>query len=124
MSLAGAAEHVSSDTGGLRASLERALAMGGRPVHRLGGAGTSVTFHVAGGESVTLLLDRRPPVVAPAGEPAESTVHLDAEQARQFARGELVLPNCLLSGTVDARGPIRKYLALDPVMRALLARSS
>ena len=108
----------------LRPCIERALALGGRPVHRLGSAGTSVTFRVLPSEelSVTLLLDRHPPEVVDGSEPAEITIELDGDQAERFARGELVLPNCILRGEVACRGPVRKYLTLDPILRALLAR--
>lgn len=109
----------------LRPCIERALGLGGRPVHRLGSAGTSVTFRVLPAEelSVTLLLDRRPPAVVDGSEPAEITIELDADQAHRFSRGELVLPNCILRGEVACRGPVRRYLAFDPILRALLGRA-
>jgi hypothetical protein len=108
----------------LRAALERALALGGRPVHRLGSAGTSVTFCVDGEPpaAVTLLLDRHPPVVVSGDEAAEIAIHLSSEQAIAFIRGELILPNEIMSGAVGARGPVRRYLGADPVLRALLLR--
>ncbi len=110
----------------LRESVERALDLGGRPVHRLGSAGTSVTFLVVEAEemSLTLLLDRHPPEVVDGSEPAEITIELTPEQAARFARGELILPNCILRGEVPCRGPVRKYLAFDPILRALLGRAS
>jgi hypothetical protein len=108
----------------LRAALERALALGGRPVHRLGSSGTSVTFSVGGdaGAGVTLLLDRHPPVVLSGEEAAEITIDLSPEQATAFLRGELILPNEVLSGAVRTRGPVRSYLRCDPVLRALMGR--
>jgi len=61
----------------LRERLERALKAGGRPVDRLGGAETSVTFKISGGEeTITLLLDRQPPEVVDGDEPAEITIEL------------------------------------------------
>ena len=109
----------------LREALERALALGGRPVQRLGSAGTSVNFVVASGDSaVTLLLDRRPPEVTDGGQPAEVTIELTSEQALEFAAGNLMLPNKILAGEVAYRGPVRKYLTFDPVLRALLARAN
>lgn len=110
----------------LRPSLERALGLGGRPVLRLGSAGTSVRFVVGGdvGGAVTLLLDRFPPVVVNGGEPAEITIELDVGQAELFVGGRLVLPNCLLRGEVGCRGPVRKYLGFDPILRALLGRAN
>jgi hypothetical protein len=108
----------------LRSALGRALALGGRPVHRLGSAGTSVTFCVGGdpAAAVTLLLDRHPPVVVSGDEAAEIAIHLSPEQAAAFVRGELILPNEIMSGAVGARGPVRRYLGADPVLRALLLR--
>jgi len=109
----------------LPSALERALAFGGRPVHRLGSAGTSVTFAVvADPTAVTLLLDRHPPVVRGGEDPAEITIELSREQALCFLRGELKLPTEILSGTVTFRGPVRRYLGFDPVLRALLARGA
>lgn len=108
----------------LHAALERAIALGGRPVHRLGSAGTSVTFEVGGNaaDAVTLLLDRHPPAVHPGEEAAEITIHLTVEQGIAFTQGELILPNALMSGAVSASGPVRRYLGADPVLRALLGR--
>jgi len=109
-------------TGTLRAALERALALGGRPVHRLGSAGTSVTFTIAGSDAATLLLDRHPPMICGGDEPAEIAIDLAEEQGERFLCGELTLPTDVLMGAVATRGPVRRYLALDPVLRALLAR--
>jgi len=33
----------------------------------------------------------------------------------------LILSNCLLREQITASGPVRKYLACDPILRALLA---
>ena len=110
----------------LQESIERALALGGRPVLRLGSAGTSVTFTVTDDEdqSVTLLLDRHPPETIAGVEPAEITIELDIAQANLFSTGELILPNCILRDEVSWCGPVRKYLSLDPVLRGLLARAN
>ena len=112
-------------SGHLRRALLRAIESGegSRAVHRLGSAATSVTFHIEGHGRVTLLLDRRPPMLTD-DEPGEITIELDVDQARRFSAGELVLSNHLLQGTVIAWGPVRKYLAVDPIVRALLTRSA
>jgi len=109
----------------LRVRLERALSGDGHAVARLGAAGTSVSFRVtdALGASVTLLLDRKPPQVAERDEPAEVTILLTAEQAGRFARGQLALPAALVAGQVSCRGPVRKYLVVDPILRARLAEA-
>ncbi len=110
----------------LRDSLQRALLTEGNAVRRLSSAGTSVTFLVVDAPelSVTLLLDRDPPEVADASQPAEITIELVEEQADRLARGELPLPTCMHRGDVAFSGPVRRYLPFDPVLRALLARQS
>jgi hypothetical protein len=107
----------------LRTSLERAFRSGDPRLGRLAAAETSVTFLNRGApeESVTVLLDRQPPIVAGPDEPAEITIELSSDQAARFARGALSLPNVLMSGNTAHHGPVRKYLAVDPVLRGLLA---
>lgn len=91
-------------------------------VQRMGEAGTSVTFVVADHPEppVTLLLDRVPPQVSDQSD-AEITIELDLEDAGRFLAGTLVLSNALIEGRARARGPIRKYLAVDPILRGLLS---
>lgn len=107
-------------------SVVHALELGGSAVHRLGPAGTSARFVVAGADerSVTLLLDRQPPQVVRGQEPAEIRIDFDTEQATLFSKGELIVPNCIVGGEVSYRGPVRKYLRVDPILRALLARAN
>jgi hypothetical protein len=109
----------------LRARLEAGLALAAEDGRRgrLSLAGTSVTFNVHGAkpESVTVLLDRDPPVVVDSGEPAEVTIDLSADMADQFSRGAASLGPLLLSGGAAYRGPVRKYLIIDPVLRGLLS---
>ena len=108
----------------LMVALEHALALNGRRVHRLGAARTSVTYEIldeAGG-TVTLLLDRHPPIVVKVAQPAEITIGLTTAQAVSFIRGEMIIPNELLAGTVTARGPVRRYLRVDPILRGLLVQ--
>lgn len=106
----------------MRERVERVLEREGSAVQRLGEAGTSITFVVLGGEQepVTLLLDRVPPQLATAQD-SEITVELDADHAQRFMRGQLVLSTCLIEGGASCRGPIRKYLVVDPILRRLLA---
>jgi hypothetical protein len=107
----------------LREKLQSVLETGDPRLTRLSHAGTSVTFQNVDtpSESVTMLLDRNPPVVADGDEPAEITIELTAEQAGRIARGALSLPPALLSGTIGYRGPVRKYLTVEPVLRSMLA---
>jgi hypothetical protein len=108
----------------LRERLALAFSSGDARLTRLAGAGTSVTFRNldAVAESVTILLDRDPPLLAGGDEPAEITVELRAEQAARLAIGAFSLPSALITGAAGFRGPVRKYLAVDPVLRGLLAR--
>ncbi|MHB8693470.1 MAG: hypothetical protein ACYDHH_19715 [Solirubrobacteraceae bacterium] len=112
-----------TDRAHLRDRLEQALSTDDPRINRLGGAGTSVCFQVRDdpGQSATLLLDRSPPSVIGGDEPAEITIELNNQQAERLARGSLSLPPLLLTGAVGYRGPVRKYLMVDPVLRALLS---
>jgi hypothetical protein len=102
----------------LRERLESALRTDDPRIGRLGGAGTSVCFQVLHdpAQSATVLLDRDPPTVVRGDEPAEITIELDEQQAERLS-----LPPALLAGDIAYRGPVRKYLMVDPVLRALLA---
>jgi hypothetical protein len=107
----------------LRACFERVFSGKGRAIRRLGSAGTSVAFQLTGAQrgSVTVLLDRHPPCVTDGSEPAEILIELTTDQAEAFARGSLLLPTAILEGEIRFRGPVRKYLAVDPIIRALLS---
>jgi hypothetical protein len=108
---------------GLRESLERVFARQTPEVARLVHADATIRFVVLdyAQEAVTLLLDRRPPQVVDGSEPAEIVIELSREQAAQFIRGDLALPSAVLAGRVAAYGQVRKYLAVDPILRRLLA---
>jgi hypothetical protein len=112
-----------TDASLLRCNVERVLASDDPRLTRLAAAGTSVSFQTreAPEHSVTVLLDRNPPVLADGQEPAEITIGLTAAQAVRLAQGRLLLPNALLAGEVTYSGPARKYLTVDPVLRSLLA---
>jgi hypothetical protein len=103
--------------------LKRVLASGDPRLERLSSAGTSVSFQITGAPhaSVTMLLDRRPPALARGHEPAEITLELTREQEAALARGRLSAPTALLGGKIPYRGPVRKYLAIHPVLSGLLA---
>jgi ABC-type transporter Mla maintaining outer membrane lipid asymmetry ATPase subunit MlaF len=105
--------------GALHRSLTLALASEQPAVGRLRYARTSVRF-VVGGEGVTLLLDRSPPAVGDADEPAEIEIDLSPEQAMAFARGGISLVEALIRDDVVARGPVRRYMEVDPILRRLL----
>ena len=112
-----------SDADLLRERLGEGFAGGDPRLRRLSAAETSVSLQItdAPQSSVTVLLDRKPPSLAGGDEPAEITIELDEAQAERLARGGLSLPPALLAGQVGYRGPVRKYLMVDPVLRALLA---
>ena len=109
--------------GRLRARLERALSTADPRLERLAHAMTSVCVRVTDDreESVTLLLDRNPPQVVDGTEPAEITIELTGSEAQAMADGELVLAPELYGGQIPYRGPIRKFLVVEPVLRAILA---
>ena len=104
------------------ARIVRALASPDPRIRRLAAAETSVTFVNldAPDDSVTLLLDRDPPVAAGGHEPAEITIEMSAKQYELFSRGAFSLPAALMAGQASYRGPVRKYLSVDPVLRGLL----
>ncbi|HYF24207.1 MAG TPA: ATP-binding cassette domain-containing protein [Baekduia sp.] len=88
---------------------------------RLHHAQTSVAFRFAEEDrAVTLLLDRPEPEVR-LDEPAEVTLHLDADAAHRLVAGRLELPAAVVAGAVPYAGPARKYLEVDPIVRAVLA---
>lgn len=111
----------SGHAGNLHDALSRALSCGDPIVDRLSYARSSVSFVVEGEEDgVTLLLDRRPPALGDAREPAEIDIELTSEQAARFAAGRLPMPAAVATKSVYYRGPIRKYLEVDPMLRRLL----
>jgi ABC-type multidrug transport system fused ATPase/permease subunit len=103
-------------------AITEALGRRSAAVGRLSYARTSVAFHVEGGNNpCTLLLDRRPPTLTGGNEPAEIELHLTPRQAHRLALGRLPRPNAVLSRAVSSRGPVRRYLEVDPILQNLLA---
>lgn len=102
--------------------LAAVFASGDPRLARLSAADTSVLFQFVGAPqaSVTLLLDRHPPALAGGDEPAEIMLELTPEQGVQLLNGALAAPAALLAGRIPYRGPVRKYLAIHPVLRGLL----
>jgi phospholipid/cholesterol/gamma-HCH transport system ATP-binding protein len=99
------------------------LHSGDPAVDRLRRTHTSVRFAVDG-DGVTLLLDRAPAALGDGDEPAEVELELSHDQARRFAAGRLSLVEELIRGQVCARGPVRRYMEVDPIVRRLLAAAS
>jgi phospholipid/cholesterol/gamma-HCH transport system ATP-binding protein len=110
----------------LRHALERALATDADALSRLSHARTSVVFRVAGTDSATtLLLDRKPPAVVTGHDPeAEIEVELRPDQVNAFVTGQLALTPAVMYREVHTRGPIRKFLEVDIVLRNALATAS
>jgi phospholipid/cholesterol/gamma-HCH transport system ATP-binding protein len=105
----------------LHAGLTALLSSPSPVVRRLSYARTSVMFRVTGGRSPsTLLLDRRPPELGGADEPAEIEIELTPGQAVDLVHGRFALPAAILRGDISFRGPVRKYLEVEPMVRALL----
>lgn len=67
-------------------------------------------------------LDREPISVAPGGGQAEVGLCFSREDLRKFLTGDLQLPMAIARGDVAFSGPVRKFLRIAPVLRAL-ARS-
>jgi ABC-type transporter Mla maintaining outer membrane lipid asymmetry ATPase subunit MlaF len=107
----------------LRRALEAAVGSKDPAVGRLRHSRTTVCFAI-GDEEVSLLLDRSPPTVGGTDEPAEIDIELSEEQALSFAAGGLSLVEALIRGDVIARGPVRRYMEVDPILRRLLAGGS
>jgi ABC-type transporter Mla maintaining outer membrane lipid asymmetry ATPase subunit MlaF len=109
----------------VRAALHQILGGDSLIVGRLSYARTSVRFNVASPQdSVTLLLDRRPPALGGSDEPAEIEITLSVEQAQRFAAGRLNLSSEIVRGHVPVRGPVRRYMEIDPIIRGLLGAGS
>ncbi len=105
-------------------ALARAVASPSPAAARLSEARTSVGFVVDGVATAVLLLDRAPPRVLETAEPGEIDVELSAAQAVELAAGRLRVGAAVARGEVAARGPIAKFLDVDPVLRTLMAVTS
>jgi phospholipid/cholesterol/gamma-HCH transport system ATP-binding protein len=105
----------------LRGALQRALDADAELAKRLSRARTSVRFKVGEtDQGVTLLLDRDPPSLTYPHEPAEIEIGLTTTQARRLADGDLPVAAGGFAGAVSFRGPVRKYLEVDPILQRLL----
>jgi phospholipid/cholesterol/gamma-HCH transport system ATP-binding protein len=109
-------------TEALASALADALRADDSAVGRLRYARTSVAIGVAGAAGrVALRLDRDPPAVVTDGAPAEIDIDFTPAQALMFAGGRLRLPWLLDDGSLRFRGPLRKFLEVEPILRRLLA---
>ncbi|HET9073635.1 MAG TPA: ATP-binding cassette domain-containing protein, partial [Solirubrobacteraceae bacterium] len=92
---------------------------------RLELAGTSVAVVLADEDDLaaTLLLDRSPVEVVPGyvGDP-EITLWIGSFDLAQFVAGALKLSMAIARGRVRARGPVRKFLRVVPVLTAFSGR--
>jgi phospholipid/cholesterol/gamma-HCH transport system ATP-binding protein len=105
----------------LRAALTGVLTGDSPIIGRLSYARTSVRFDVDGvSDPTTLLLDRRPPQLGSGDQPAEIEISLSADQALHYAFGDLPMPAAAVAGQIRVRGPVRRYLEVDPIIRGLL----
>jgi phospholipid/cholesterol/gamma-HCH transport system ATP-binding protein len=106
----------------LRGALERAVALTGPELRRVGHADTSVAFTVTGRPeaAATLVLDRHACHVVGGGTDAEVEIVLTAEQADAFAAGRLPMTAAVVADAVGVAGPVRRYLEVDIVLRRLL----
>jgi phospholipid/cholesterol/gamma-HCH transport system ATP-binding protein len=114
-----------SEAGPLSAALSGALAGDGDAVGRLRYAGTSIRLDVAGtGESLVLALDRDRPAVDDDRPGAEIEISLTPAQAAEFAAGRLRIVPAIEAGALHFRGPLRKFLEVEPILRGLLAAAA
>jgi phospholipid/cholesterol/gamma-HCH transport system ATP-binding protein len=107
----------------LRAAVAAVLDSDRDAVQRLHYSRTSVCLKVAGSsECVTLLLDRSPPELASDGSnAAEIEIVFTERQAWRYAHGALHLQTELERDDLEARGPLRKFLEVEPILRGALA---
>lgn len=100
-------------------------AANGHASQRASRAQTTVTIHVAQPDGSApaplayLALDRDPVVVEPAGAEAEVDLILTREDLAALLAGDLHLALAIARGDVTFRGPVRKFLRITPVLRAL-----
>lgn len=105
----------------LRAALGTALCVVDDRADRLSRAAAGVRFAVGDGEhGVTLLLDRTPPTLGDAHDPAEIVIRLSPQQAVGLAGGRLPMATAVVCADVAATGPVRRYLEVDPILQSLL----
>jgi phospholipid/cholesterol/gamma-HCH transport system ATP-binding protein len=79
-----------------------------------------VGFRVEGGEPVVALLDRNPPALADRDVAAEIDITFAPGEADRFRSGSLPMSAAVLDRRVATRGPVRKYLEVDPILRRVL----
>jgi hypothetical protein len=101
----------------LRAGLAREPDLG----ERLAFAETSVCLTAGEDDAVTLLLDRIPVEIRLGDEPTEVRIELPEGDLARLADGTLVLPLALVAGAGRHCGPVRRLLAVSPILRSLLA---
>ncbi|WP_354698891.1 ABC transporter [Paraconexibacter sp. AEG42_29] len=114
----GSATLVSVD---LRQAHQRVFASGRPSIERLVHVPTTVAFNVQdrADQSFTIRLDRRPCEVVDL-EPSEIELFLSAKQAEAAVTGTYSLVAAILGGDVEFRGPVRKYLEVEPIIRGAL----
>jgi phospholipid/cholesterol/gamma-HCH transport system ATP-binding protein len=105
-------------------ALRDALAVDPDAATRLSYAHTSVAFRIDGeADVVGLKLDTPEPIVdRVAGDP-DVEIRLSRAQLEQFVAGELSLSVAIGRGDVATRGDVRRYLQVDPILQALVART-
>jgi phospholipid/cholesterol/gamma-HCH transport system ATP-binding protein len=88
-------------------------------------AGCAVQFRVLGSEE-TAILDLTGPQVQVTDHGIEPDVmfELSPVQAGRFVVGQMPLGASVLDGHVAARGPVRDYLTVDPILQRLLRDQS
>jgi hypothetical protein len=98
-----------------------------RMAAKLASADTSVAIVVADGDDAcaTFLLDREPIEIARgATVPGEAEIRIAAADLDRLRTEEFHLAMAMARGRVEWRGPVRKFLRVAPVIRAIVAGST
>ena len=88
---------------------------------RLAFADTTICLTAGDGSAVTMLLSPECVEVLLGDTPAEIRAELSSESLARFADGELLLPLALAAGEGRHHGPVRRLLAVSPILRTLVA---
>ena len=88
---------------------------------RLALATTTVTITLADEPdlSTTLLLDRSPIEIVDGAADSEARMWIASVDLQRIWSGDFYLPMAIAKGRVRIRGPIRKFLRIVPILRAV-----
>jgi phospholipid/cholesterol/gamma-HCH transport system ATP-binding protein len=105
-------------------ALVTVFASGAPELTRLAYAEVAVALRITGDDATNVMLLNARPVKVEVNAPADVELRLDAELALRFLAGGLPMTDAVISGAVHTRGPVRRYLEVDPILRSLLRRAA